>query len=397
MVHTRSESNNSTSALTSKNFQQLTLRGRILLRCQREVNIAMEYKTKGFWLGICVAGIILLSTTGYSMNGVEINSSENSPVSSSVHAPIDIMGNAELIAYCAGNGTDGSSGNPFILEDFEVNAIGGTGIFLKDTDLHVIIRNCRVENNTDTGGSPYGISLVNCSNVNVTGKVGIGNAVGISIAYRCANITVTNNYCTYSEIGETLSSSTGIAVMTNGVGFETTNITISENNCTNNWYGILTGCENSVISNNNCTFNMYGINSFMSGNINNTIIGNDCSYSTIDGIRFDNSDLNNIIADNNCSYSGTYGIYLYDGSNNTISDNDCSNSDRVGIYLEKSLNNTVAWNDCSFGREGGINLDYSNRTFVLNNNCEYTNEEDGEPAILLMSSENNGRSSFTCL
>jgi hypothetical protein len=114
--------------------------------------------------GICLTGIIVISMTLCTMDIEKADLMKDIPLSSGAHSPINIIGNANLTAFCEGNASQlGTKDKPFIIQGYEINASLGVGLFIEDTDLHLIIRNCKVENNSiNLGESPYGISLVNC-------------------------------------------------------------------------------------------------------------------------------------------------------------------------------------------------------------------------------------------
>ena len=82
-----------------------------------------------------------------------------------VHSKINLNGNAQLSTFFVGNMSDGSAGNPYIMENFEINA-GGTGsaIYIRNTNKHIIIQNCIVRGSGIMIFSA-GIFLYNCTNV----------------------------------------------------------------------------------------------------------------------------------------------------------------------------------------------------------------------------------------
>ena len=81
------------------------------------------------------------------------------------HSPIAINGNAALAAFCAGNGTDGSHSNPYVIQDYVINATTANGIDVENTNAYLVIQNCVVENGSSTYNS--GIYLMNATNVEV--------------------------------------------------------------------------------------------------------------------------------------------------------------------------------------------------------------------------------------
>ena len=89
-----------------------------------------------------------------------------SPSSAADHASIYIDGNAALDAFCAGNGTDGTEGNPHIIEGYTIDGGIGTAIEILNTDLYLIIQDCTIQGMTGTDS--IGIHLYLSQNVTIT-------------------------------------------------------------------------------------------------------------------------------------------------------------------------------------------------------------------------------------
>jgi parallel beta-helix repeat protein len=172
---------------------------------------------------------------------------------------------------------------------------------------------------------------------------------------------------------------------------------ISNNNCSNNTYGIrLYRSNNNGIYNNNCSNNTDdGIHPFISNsNIvkNNTVNYNEQHY----GIKLISSN-NNVIEGNNASFNSQYGIFLsescnnsirgnianyneqYHGiclissNNNLIEDNNASNNMQAGIVLSESINNTIRSNIANYNKQfhGITLLESSNNNIIEDNNVSY--------------------------
>ncbi|NVM54013.1 MAG: hypothetical protein HWN66_09965, partial [Candidatus Helarchaeota archaeon] len=85
--------------------------------------------------------------------------SQSPSVLKKLDLPLSIYGNTELNATAsAGNG---SLGNPYILENYVINASGlpASGITIENTNAYFILRNCTVFGATGQFGS--GIKLIN--------------------------------------------------------------------------------------------------------------------------------------------------------------------------------------------------------------------------------------------
>ncbi|MEM3493637.1 MAG: hypothetical protein QXD15_04710, partial [Thermoplasmata archaeon] len=104
-----------------------------------------------------------------SMFGLYLNShatarakSTEMEVKGTPHAPIHINGNADFANQAASEGWpgDGSEGNPYIIDGLEIDANGGSyGIWIENTDVYFVIRNCTVYSATSYGSAPYGASI----------------------------------------------------------------------------------------------------------------------------------------------------------------------------------------------------------------------------------------------
>jgi len=133
------------------------------------------------------------------------------------------------------------------------------------------------------------------------------------------------------------------------------NITIRNNNCSNNNYAgiFLDSSSNSSISNNKCSNNNYaGI--FLDGSSSSSISNNNCSGHW-DGWGF----------------FGEYGIFLDGSDNNIISNNTCLKN-RDGICIERSCSNVIYLNNFI-----NRNYDYHSSTNVWNSTSKinYTYRE----------------------
>ena len=68
-------------------------------------------------------------------------------ISYTLHAPIFINGNGGFIVGTNGvTGGSGTESDPFIIEDWSIDASFTDGIRMENADVHFIIRNCRIYN-----------------------------------------------------------------------------------------------------------------------------------------------------------------------------------------------------------------------------------------------------------
>ena len=272
----------------------------------------------------CLILGVVLSSLLFSMIQEEYMYINRSiPKASTIHSPISINGNGALDAFCAGNGTDGLSWDTaHVIEGFEIDAGGiGSGIYIRNTDRFLIIRNSNIINS----------GLKDYRPVYVDSGIALGNVK---------------------------------------------NIKISKCNLNDNHHGLsLYNMNNCNIWNNNASYNLFSIS--VCNGTNNTISGNDFSHNEWCSFMSWNSHSNDI-SDNDISYNKRYGVYLIDTCNyNTISGNNVSYNELGGIKLLNSSGNTITGNNASYNTNFGISLGpTSNNNEVYQNIVCFNDDED---------------------
>jgi parallel beta-helix repeat protein len=330
-------------------------------------------------------------------------SSENA--SGAVLITICIEGDDNFTALNGVNGGgDGSAGNPYVIENWKIDASENIGIHIKDTRKHFLIRNCLVEN----GGSNYhGIYLENARNARVENSVVENCHYGI-YSSESAGIALRNNTCSNN-------AHSGIYLYFLGT---LENVVLENNTCDNNYYGIFVDCDslpNAVVNNNRCRNNQsHGI--YLKNSINSILENNTCNSNNDCGIYLwpaagdnlknntcnNNStgiylrySSNNYLENNSARNNSSSGIRIQAGDepadNNVISNNTVENS-YEGIYLYHSKNNLIENNICDNNTLNGIILDYSDHNNLENNTCNYNTD----PGIYLYHSSNNTLTKNTC-
>jgi len=164
------------------------------------------------------------------------------------HAQIHINGNADFANKAGSEGWrgNGTAFNPYIIQNYEIDAHGGAYcIWIENTTVYFVIRNCAVYNATYSFLEPYGagIYLKNVTNGRLENNNCYGNKHGIFLSYRSSNNNITDNNCYGNN---------------QGIRFYeySTNNNIANNNCYNNSDGIyLDDSSNNTIKNNKCYSN----------------------------------------------------------------------------------------------------------------------------------------------
>jgi parallel beta-helix repeat protein len=201
---------------------------------------------------------------------------------------------AKSVGICTGEGT---SSNPYIIQNFEIDTGGsGDGILIENSLAYFIIRNCIISNSV----SYAGIKL-----------------------YNVKNGEITDNEFTNCGIG--------IELSTNYPG-DTSHMVISSNNLHNNGAGI----------------QLYGAS--ITDVIGNTINNNDY------GISFSYGDYN-LISENSIT-DNTFGIYSYanwdyESEHNTISNNLIQDNSDIGVLLNDYVNLNYVFLNCFI--DNGLN------------------------------------------
>jgi len=144
----------------------------------------------------------------------------------------------------------------------------------------------------------------------------------------------------------------------------------------------LYGADHCNISENNASNNLYGI--YLTTSSNNMLVSNTASNNYYYGIHLSSSSNNMLVsntASNNCC-----GIHMYSSSNyNTLTSNTANSNDWDGIHVYSSRNNTLTSNTANSNNDDGINLNSSSSN-TLTSNTANSNNDNG---IFLYSSCDN--------
>jgi len=345
---------------------------------------------------IYVIGSQLEDLVGNVGSGVTENTFVVKRVWRTSHAPIYIDSNSNFTPANGVTGGSGTENDPYIIENWDIDASSAHGIWINNTTAYFIVRNCYVH---DGWNSFIGISLANVINGIVDNNISENNYYGILLSNSDNNRIYHNTCENNSSCGISLYSSDNNIIENNLVGnnwrgvylyYGSDNNLLSNNLVENNdEEGIfLDSSDNNLVENNIAENNRYGIS--LDGSYN-TISGNIAGNNDECGISLYSSD-NNII-ENNLVENNWRGVYLYYGSdNNLLSNNLVENNDEEGIFLDSSDNNLVE-NNIAENNRYGIYLAYSDNNLISGNTCE-NNSNDG--IKLYESSDNNTISGNIC-
>jgi parallel beta-helix repeat protein len=322
-----------------------------------------------------------------------------------IDLPFRINNDAEFAALAASEGWvgDGSAGNPYIIEDYDIDG-GGYGycIYIGNTTVSFIIRNSTFSNSSGNAGNYFwnsGVALFNAPNGTLSGNT-FENITGDSIYLDGAtNITITQNtILNTTSSGIYMESSTGNFIDNNtfdnnNYGIEMNSNSnsnfITNNTFTNNSEALdLWACDSNIIADNigydnsmfaylfggcngneflNNTITDSGTGIYLQSNCDgNTIQNNTIFNLTQEGIVIESSDSN--IIDSNDIQNCREGIYTILAFFNIISNNTLSNNSNNGIYFDPgSDQNTVYNNTIAFNGDFGILMISADLNFIIYN------------------------------
>ncbi len=273
------------------------------------------------------------------------------------HSPILIESEAALTTANGVTGGNGTEGNPFVIQGWEINASAATeaGIAISNITSHLVIRNVNVHSG---GSNQLGIALMYLTNCTVEFSQSSKNYAGIGVMM-CDHIVIQNNTIVNNELegilvfdsnyalvahnivvdsadpGAVHDNSTGVALF-NSTGSSVVNNTMSYNGGA----GLaLEFCNETTVTGNSLENNHAGLTLIMSngGQVDNNRISNNLFYGF-----FMMSCQNNTLFNNMIERSGTYGAFLIFCTNNTIYHNDfVSNSSSPQVYDDSIMNH---WN-----------------------------------------------------
>jgi len=264
--------------------------------------------------------------------------------------------------WCTGSGTEG---DPYLLENLEIDGLGGDCISIRNSNASFIIRTCTLYNGYN------GVYLSTVENGILIANNFSDNTYGIYVYYSSYNEIIGNDL-----YGET--SGTGISLTSSD------NNMIDENFIENHYQGIrLEDCSgNTILGNTAYNNSNYGILVLYDSNNNEVtrnIVMNQKYYS---GIVVLDSNFTNI-SENNISGNPLWGIQLEGSSHNHISSNVIFNNKLDGIIIRSEytailcVNNNITMNAIYNNTNSGILLDDDCTDIWIWDNNIYRNGMNG--------------------
>jgi parallel beta-helix repeat protein len=271
------------------------------------------------------------------------------------HAPIYINGNADFFNQSTIEGWPGNGleSNPYIIENYSVDAMIGIGIDIRNTSVHFTIRDCWIDDGMVVLNS--GIFLSNVTNGSVEDTILFLNHHGIELFSSQNNTISYNNFVDNNYHGIYLHT-------------DSNNNTVDHNSFLRNRDGtrIELSSDNLVSTN---TLDQDGI--YVSGS-SNDIFNNTIHSLNNHGIYLGPDAIWNAVSENSI-YDADNGLYV-EGEYNTIANNSIDSNHNNGIFVAGS-SNLFSYNDIYANDENGISL-----FGVLNtlfNNSIHSNDHNG--------------------
>ncbi len=272
----------------------------------------------------------------------------------------------ETQEWCDGSGT---IEDPYVIENITIDAKNsGSCLKISNSQAYFIIRNCTLYNSSL--GIEAGINLINTSNGQILENNCSNNYSGILLEN--SNNTIINQNLANNNNWH------GIFLSNSNYNL------ISENTLNNNSInGLLLNpyCNDNIITNNNASHNTESGICLITYCNNNYISKNKLVNNSDYGIYLWSNCIYNIISENNIYDNGKYGIYLRTGcESNSIMNNNASNinsnNQEFGIYIWNCVNNEILENIAQNNTDSGIYI-YTSSSNTISGNAFINNTKYG--------------------
>ncbi len=223
---------------------------------------------------------------------------------------------------------NGSESDPYVIENYKIENTNPIGIYIQDTSVSFIIRNCYID------AENWGIYILGT----YSGKLTIYNNVIVNhdsegiLIYRYPGCEMFNNTVQYNHQDgidvhdsnySSIYNNTCKSNLASGISTSTSvNLLIENNICNYNNWGISTWFgENSIVKDNYCYSNIFDGIRVISG-VNISIISNEVLATSIYGISLESDSINNTIHHNDIIDNGGTSSQGFDeGTGNIWYDN----------------------------------------------------------------------------
>jgi parallel beta-helix repeat protein len=311
-----------------------------------------------------IAILIIISVESKNKTGTALNNIQQNKfhwfADYIEHSPIEILSDEDFETQ--GWSGSGTSIDPYIIQGLIINGSGdysSAGVYIKDTQVHFIVRDCFLYNVWNLMQPERGVFLHSVSNALIENCSFAGDEArdGIRL-HESQSVTVCNcslYNCSTTGISMTGADSQNITISGNtidgkpqsiydSIGIRATDIYDKNlkiiGNVIKNCEGIVVDArDNTLIANNTCIGHdkwNYGIRIDGSG----IIVNNTCTVCSR-GIYLDGRES---IVMNNTVWNNSYGIYGVSTLGNFILSNTINNN-TYGIFLEKTLIRPEPWNN----------------------------------------------------
>jgi parallel beta-helix repeat protein len=277
---------------------------------------------------------------------------------------IDLFGEDRSITIINGNGKDNViniNANNINISHFTIKNGGKTN---QDNIIQVNSDSSIITDNIISNGY-NGIYLNNTDNHLIFDNIIISNnGEGIKLNQSDNNVNISYNTITLNNNGIYFYSSDGNKIYNNNVKENDANGIFLNKTCINN----------KIVENNASENEKSGI--YLNDYSRQSTIANNKVYENKNsGIILENCSLNTIINDNKVIRNTNYGLMII-GSTNIIQSNSVSNNKKDGIFLTADDNNTISSNVLSYNNLAGIRLYNSTDNSIYNNEI-YNNSAYG--------------------
>ncbi len=316
-----------------------------------------------------------------------------------IHEPILIDGDADFAVQAASEGWpgNGSAGNPYIIEGYDINAssaYGTYGIEIRSTTAYFVLKDLKIEY------AYQGIHLYNVSNAKIENCTLRSNGFGIYIESSNNNNIVDTNISNNGD-GIYIVSSSGNDIIGNTVALNYyRGIQLSHSSGNNLTDNLMIGNGIVILGDLLEHWNTHDIDTsnmvngkpiiYMKNRTGSMIIpdAGQIILSNCTGVKIEDQEISNVsvgievgfsfknvINGNKIHSNKMYGIYIQNCSGNVIEGNDIYSNNYFGIYITNSVGDNVIGNNMT-NNSDGLGVLYSTGITITGNSISL-NDDSG--------------------